>query len=116
MIASRKAGSLQDAEVLLNCRRLPGRLNTTEAAVLLGFQEHDIPVLIAGKLLNPLGRPAPNSPKYFASVEIEALTRDRDWLSQATKALAKFWLSKNQRKGPSRFDSIVRAEEERQIA
>jgi hypothetical protein len=68
MFAARKVGNLQDAMVLLNCRRLPGRLNTTEAAVLLGFQEHDIPVLIAGKLLTPLGRPAPNAPKYFAAV------------------------------------------------
>jgi hypothetical protein len=116
MIAAKRVTSLQDAAALLNFRRLPGRLNTTEVSVLLGFQEHDIPVLIAGKLLNPLGRPAPNSPKYFAAVEIEALGRDRDWLSQATKALAKFWLSKNQKKGPSRFDSIVRAAEERQTA
>ena len=116
MIAAKRVTSLQDAAALLNFRRLPGRLNTTEAAVLLGFQEHDIPVLIAGKLLNPLGRPAPNSPKYFAAVEIEALARNPDWLSQATKSLAKFWLSKNQKKGPSRFDSIVRASEERQTA
>ena len=64
-----------------------------------------------GKLLNPLGRPAPNSPKYFAAVEIEALARNPDWLSQATKSLAKFWLSKNQKKGPSRFQCFVKERE-----
>ena len=106
MFASRKVGTPQDALALLNCRRLPGRLNTTETAVLLGFQEHDIPTLVAGKLLMPLGKPAPNAPKYFAAVEIAALAQDRDWLGQATRALAKFWLSKNQRKGASRFRSV----------
>ena len=56
----------QRALSLLNCRRLPGRLNTTEAAILLGFQEHDIPALTFAKLLAPLGKPATNAPKYFA--------------------------------------------------
>ena len=83
---------------LLNCRRLPGRLNSAEAALLLGFQEHDLTVLVAARLLAPLGRPAPNAPKYFAAVEVEKLAQDREWLGQATKALAKFWLVKNQRK------------------
>ncbi len=91
---------------LLNCRRLPGRLNTAEAAVLLGFQEHDISTLVSAKCLSPLGKPAPNAPKYFAAAEIATLAQDRDWLGQATKALAKFWLCKNQRKGASRLRGV----------
>jgi hypothetical protein len=35
---------------------LPGRVNTSEAALLLGFQEHDIALLVAAKLLGPLGK------------------------------------------------------------
>ena len=65
MIAARNVGKVQDAMALLNCRRLPGRLNATETAVLLGFQEHDIPALIAGKLLTPLGRPCPLSSRQL---------------------------------------------------
>jgi hypothetical protein len=83
---------------LLNCRRLPARLNAAEAAVILGFKEHDIGPLIAVRLLVPLGKPVQNSPKYFAAVEIVARAADRDWLSDATKSLARHWLTKNRRK------------------
>jgi hypothetical protein len=116
MLAAGRAGNSQDAAVLLNCRRLPGRLNTTETAVLLGFQEHDIPTLVAAKCLSPLGRPAPNAPKYFAAVEIAALAQDRDWLERATKALAKFWVEKNHGKGVGRLRNISSEDIGRQAA
>jgi hypothetical protein len=77
---------------------LPGRLNTKEAALLLGFQEHDIALLVAAKLLVPLGKPAANAPKYFAAVQIGERASDAEWLSSATKQLAKYWQRKNQRK------------------
>jgi hypothetical protein len=80
---------------------LPARLNATEAAVLLGFKEHDIAPLVAAKFLMPLGKPAQNSPKYFAAVEITARAYDRGWLSEATKALARRWSAKNSRKTKS---------------
>ena len=98
MFTARKTATVQDAAVLLNCRRLPGRLNTTETAVLLGFQEHDIPVLVAAKLLTPLGKPVPNASKYFASTEIVNAIQDRAWLSQATRTVSRHWSEKNSRK------------------
>ena len=98
MLASRSAATAQEKFALLNCRRLPGRLNTSETALLLGFQEHDIAPLVAAKLLNPLGKPAANSPKYFAAVVIAERAANSEWLAQATKALAKHWQRKNQRK------------------
>jgi hypothetical protein len=94
MMLGRNAGSTQDRLAVLNCRRLPGRVNTSEAALLLGLQEHDIAPLISAKLLEPLGKPAPNAPKYFASVEIVARAESPAWLSDATKTLAKHWLGK----------------------
>jgi hypothetical protein len=72
MLNAKRICNPQDALALLNCRRLPARLNTSEVAVLLGFQEHDIAPLIAARLMAPLGKPAPNAPKYFATVEIAA--------------------------------------------
>src|SRR5213592_4256672 len=98
MLASRSAATAQEKLALLSCRRLPGRLNTSEAALLLGFQEHDIAPLIAAKLLVPLGKPAANAPKYFAAVEISERAANSEWLSTATKQLAKHWLRKNQRR------------------
>jgi hypothetical protein len=64
---------MQKLEIWWNCSPL----------ALLGFQEHDIAPLLASKLLIPLGKPAPNSPKYFAEFEIVALAADSGWLAQA---------------------------------
>src|SRR5215470_2851645 len=98
MLTGRSPVTAQEKFALLNCRRLPGRLNTSEAALLLGFQEHDIALLIGAKLLVPLGKPAQNAPKYFAAVEIAERASDSEWLSSATKQLARHWLQKNQRR------------------
>lgn len=98
MFRAKATSSLENAIALLNCRRLPARLTTSETAVLLGVQEHDITPLVAAKLLTPLGKPAANAPKYFASVEILARTESPAWLSDATKALARYWLRKNCRR------------------
>ena len=57
-------------QLILNSLRLPGRIDSGIAAELLGFSEHDIPVLIRGKLLKPLGNSAPNCVKYFSAVAI----------------------------------------------
>ncbi|HET7239272.1 MAG TPA: hypothetical protein VFI76_09605 [Terrimicrobiaceae bacterium] len=104
---SAKQISAQEILALLNCRRLPARLSTGEAAVLLGFQEHDIAPLIAAKLLAPLGRPVPNAPKYFATVDVLAVAQDREWLSQATRVPARHWRIKNSRKKSARSDSSL---------
>ncbi len=84
-----------DIAALLRSHRLPGRLNAHQAAALLGFQPHDIPVLAAKKLLRPLGKPGPNAPKYFASSEVEKLACDAGWLSKAVQAMSDHWKGKN---------------------
>ena len=89
----------QEIHFLLNCRRLPARLNSGETAAILGFAEHDIASLIAARLLVPLGKPAPNAPKYFAAVVIEVLSADSEWLSKATRAISIYWRGKNENKG-----------------
>jgi hypothetical protein len=105
MIPRRGTVSAEEKLAILNCRRLPGRLNTSETALLLGVQEHDISVLVAARLILPLGKPAPNAPKYFASVEVAANAENPEWLAQATRALARHWLTKNTRKQPSTAES-----------
>ena len=72
----------------LNTVRLPARLDSIEAA-LLGFREHDIPILTRAKLLRPLGNPAPNSGKYFSAVALEALAKDEAWLARATRFMTR---------------------------
>jgi hypothetical protein len=98
VFSAKQISSGQEILALLNCRRLPARLSTGETAVILGFQEHDIAPLVAAKLLVPLGKPATNAPKYFATVDVVAAAQDREWLSQATRALARHWRMRNSRK------------------
>ena len=69
-----------------------------ETAWALGFSAHEIPVLIAGKLLKPLGNPAPNTMKWFAADTVEELRHDLKWLSRATGAVMLYWRGKNARK------------------
>jgi hypothetical protein len=75
--------------------QFPARLDGQHTAELLGFAPHDIPILVAGGLLRPLGRPAPNAPKYFALVDVCELAGDRAWLNKATKVVADHWAAKN---------------------
>ena len=83
---------------LLSLARLPARLNTLETAVYLGFKAHDIPILVARGLLKPLGRPTPNSEKYFARSKLVEAENNEEWLSRATAILSQHWQAKNARK------------------
>ena len=73
----------------------PARLGITETAWLLGFSEHDIPVLVSAGLLKPLGRPAATGSKFFATVELRNLRNDTRWLAKASDAIVNHWKSKN---------------------
>ena len=98
MFIAKKNNAPADAATLLNSRRVPARLHSSEVAGMLGFQDHDIPVLVVARLLIPLGKPAANAPKYFALVDVLAAGQDREWLAQATRVLTKYWRDKNSRK------------------
>lgn len=76
----------------------PARLTAEETACLLGFQVHDLAVLMAAGLLKPLGKPAQNGPKYFALKTILELSRDEQWLHKATLTVSGSWRGKNARK------------------
>jgi len=89
----------------LSLPTLPGRFNPSEAAWRLGFEPHDIPILIRVGLLKPLGRPPANSVKYFAGIEIEELKRDAKWLAKASDALRHHWKLKNEQAAQTRSRS-----------
>jgi hypothetical protein len=78
--------------------QLPARLTVEQTAWVLNCQPHDVPVLVVARLLKPLGNPQPNSVKYFATLEILELTKDRTWLAKVTNAVSRHWKQKNQRK------------------
>jgi hypothetical protein len=76
----------------------PARLKSEEVAMRLGFAPHDIPVLVARRLLRPLGKPVPSAIKYFAACEIEKFASDFLWLNRATQTVYDYWKDKNARK------------------
>jgi hypothetical protein len=78
--------------------QLPARLTAEQAAWVLNCQAHDVPVLVAARLLKPLGNPQPNSVKYFATVEVMEQAKDRTWLAKMTNAVSQHWKQKNQHK------------------
>ena len=75
--------------------QLPARLTAEQAAWVLNCQPHDVPVLVAARLLKPLGNPQPNSVKFFATLELLEQVKDRTWLAKVTNALSQHWQKKN---------------------
>ena len=88
-----------DMESFLNLEATPGRLTIEQAAWLLGFGPHEIPILMAKGLLKPLGHPAHNGQKFFLAATLEDLRRDEKWFSKASDAVVEYWRYKNDRKG-----------------
>jgi len=76
--------------------RVQARLDAQQAAWILGFSEHDIPVLIRCGLLKPLGDALARSARnYFAAVDIARLGESPEWLHDATQAVSQNWQTKN---------------------
>ena len=75
--------------------QLPARLTAEQAAWVVNCQPHDVPTLVAARLLKPLGNPPPSSVKYFAALELLEQVKDRTWLAKVTNALNQHWQRKN---------------------
>ena len=73
----------------------PARLTLEQVAWALGCQPHDIPLLIAARLIRPLGNPAHNAIKFFATAEILEQAKDRSWLAKVTNTVNQAWQKKN---------------------
>jgi hypothetical protein len=78
--------------------QMPARLTVEQVAWLLNCQPHDIPVLVAKRLLKPLGNPPANGVKYFSTLSLLELTKDTIWLAKITNAIHDYWREKNGRK------------------
>ena len=85
-------------EFLSVLRLPPARVVAEEAAWLLGFAPHDIPLLVNAGLLKPLGHPPASGTKYFATATLLKLRDDLSWLSRASDAIVRHWQGKNVRK------------------
>ena len=93
----------------LTLRHLPGRLSTWQTATLLGMDKTHLPVLMAARLLKPLGNPPANAPKYFARDCVLGLASNERWLARASNALVDHWATRNKRKtsGANQFLELI---------
>jgi hypothetical protein len=91
---------------LMLMRQLPARLTAEQAAWVLNCQVHDVPALVAARLLKPLGNPAPNSIKFFATVDVLELVKDRSWLAKMTSTISQHWQHQNARKKAALCETI----------
>ncbi len=81
----------------LSWKTVPARLDATQASWFLGFKLHEIPILTAANLLKPLGHPARNATKFFATETLEQLRRDEKWLAKASDSISNYWRERNTR-------------------
>jgi hypothetical protein len=90
-----------------NCAAFPARIEAPQVAKILGFSEHDIPVLVRNGLLEPLGNPEErrNTKKYFAKYQIVFLAADVKWLNKASRVINQAWRDKNA--GRSKANAVV---------
>jgi hypothetical protein len=78
--------------------RLPARLTADQAAWVLNCQVHDMPALVAAKLLKPLGNPPANGIKFFATADLLEAAQDRHWLVRMSATIYQHWQKKNANK------------------
>jgi len=78
--------------------QLPARLTVEQTAWVLNCQVHDMPILVAARLLKPLGNPPSNGIKFFAASEVLELAKDPKWLVRVTVAINQYWYKQNARR------------------
>ena len=77
---------------------IPARLQSEQVAKLLNCSTDDVSILASAGRLRALGKPKPNSVKFFGSIELIALLADPDWLDDATRTISQYWKRKNARR------------------
>ena len=80
---------MSNQQTIPNGQLWPACIGVEEAAKILGWPLYFFPVLVRTGHLKPLAKPAQNSRKWFAAVEIERLSRDLAWLDKAVRIVEK---------------------------
>jgi hypothetical protein len=78
--------------------RGPAVWSVVEVGWFLKIQPGNVRLLVNAGLLRPLGKPAPNAPKFFSSAEVIALAANREWLSKMNMVISKATKAKNDRR------------------
>ena len=92
----------EDKYTFLNLPRLPLRLSALQTGWYLGFKPHEVTILVGAGLLEPLGDPPANTPKYFSTESLTELRTNLKWFDKATDAISAYWRRKNGQKRTGR--------------
>ena len=80
-----------------NGRPWPACVGVEEASRIFGWPLYFFPVLMKVGHLKPLGKPMQNARKWFATCELERLSRDAAWLDRAIRIVEKHVKDANQK-------------------
>jgi hypothetical protein len=87
----------EPAATFLGLARLPGSLDSSQAAALLGIPDEHIAPLVNGGLLKALGDPPKNGVKKFATCDILEKAEDPEWLNKAHRHVNRHWKARNEK-------------------
>lgn len=87
--ANSRALDTSNAGGLGNGQWWPACLCAEDAARFLGWPPYFITLLVRAGHLKPLGKPAQNSRKWYATVELARLGSDPEWLDKAIRIVEK---------------------------
>ena len=76
-------------------RRVPACISLEQAAWQLGISTKSASHLVNLGLLQVLGHPATNAPKWLSSEYVMSLCRDQKWLAKAQDAVRKYNFQRN---------------------
>lgn len=82
----------------LNLNRLPARVDYKGAGFLLHFEPVAIKVLVELGHLKPVVDLTGSEHKYFCTKTILALGDNEKWVTNASRAVSKYWAEKNARR------------------
>jgi len=91
-------------------RYRPACVGSEEAVALFGWPNYYLPFLMRAGHLKPLGKPAQNARKWFATVEIERLSCDTEWLDKAIRIVEKQIQEMNRKQRGKEHSEMSRAQ------
>ena len=80
----------------------PACLCAEDAAKFLGWPPYFLTLLARAGHIKPLGKPAQNSRKWYATVELARLGSDPEWLDKAIRIIERRAETANPKTGPKR--------------
>ena len=97
---NRKQYLTMEPQPTSNNQARPACVGMDEAAAIFGWPDYYLPFLISAGHLKPLGKPAQNARKWFATVEIKRMCSDPDWLDKAIRIVEKQIQAMNKKRKP----------------